>query len=153
MYIETSVISYLTSRASRDLIVAGHQQITSEWWENELSKFDALISPVVSAEVSRGNPEEADKRQKMIRDMPSLAMTRDVIQLAAIYSQTAHMGDSAKNDMLHVAIAAWHGVDYLLTWNCKHIANGYVRRIVRDVNDGRGIATPVICTPEELQEF
>lgn len=153
VYIETSVISYLTSRPSRDLIVAGHQQITSEWWEKDLPKFKALVSPVVFKEVSVGDSSAAEKRLSAIESMDALTVSDEVRSLAVIYFETLRFPEAAMTDALHMAVASWNGVDYLVTWNCRHIANGSVKKQIRIINETRSLQTPVICTPEELLEF
>lgn len=153
VYIETSVISCLTSMPSRDLIVAGHQQITAEWWEKDLPKFKALVSPVVFKEVSVGDSSAAERRLSAIKGMDVLTVSDEVRSLAVIYFETLRFSEAARTDALHMAVALWNGVDYLVTWNCRHIANGSVRKLIREINESRSIQTPVICTPEELLEF
>ena len=153
VYIETSVISYLTSRPSRDLIVAAHQQITAEWWERDSHKFECLVCQAVLDEISQGDPAAAKRRQEAIKEFTLLEFTSEVGRLADNYFEALQLPKSAKPDALHLAMATWHSVDYLVTWNCRHIANGRVERLIRSINDNRGIQTPVICTPEELQEY
>lgn len=152
-YIETTVISYLAAKPSRDILVAGHQAVTAEWWENDLPKFRAVISGVVLDEISSGDAEAAAKRLTAVRDIEVLELTDQVRSLAAEYYDAIRLPDTARADALHLALATWHGIEFLVTWNCRHIANGRVRQIVERVNDFRGIASPVICTPEELLEF
>jgi hypothetical protein len=152
-YIETTVISYLTAKPSREVIIAGHQAVTTEWWENDLPKFRAVISPIVLDEISAGDPEAVAKRLAAIEGMPQLEFALEARSLAIRYFETIHLPDSARADALHLALSTWHGTDYLVTWNCRHIANGRVRKLLQEINDSIGIATPVICTPEELLEF
>lgn len=152
-YIETTVISYRTAKPSRDLIIAGHQAVTAEWWENDLPKFRAVISAVVFDEISSGDPDSAAKRLDAVKGMPLLDLTEDVRSLAVRYYDAVRLPERARADALHLALASWHGTDYLVTWNCRHIANGRVRKLVEGINDALGIATPGICTPEELLEF
>jgi hypothetical protein len=152
-YIETTVVSYLVARPSRDLIVAGHQAITVEWWEKQLPKLSAFVSPVVLDEAGAGDSEMTQRRMAALETMGVLELTQQVRSLAEAYFAAIGMPDAARADALHLALATAHGMDYLVTWNCRHIANGNVRRIVRQVNADRGIETPVICTPEELMEF
>ncbi len=153
VYIESSVISYLTSTTSRDLVVAGHQAITGDWWKDELHKFKPVISPVVLDEISAGDPESARKRLAAIAGMDLLELNEDVKEIAGQYFKAIALPDSARADSLHLALATWHGTDYLVTWNCRHIASGRVKKIVAGINDSLGIGTPVICTPEELMDF
>jgi len=153
VYIETSVISYYTAKPSRDLIVAAHQQITHEWWEQALPECDPRISEIVIAEADRGDSEAASRRRGAIASMPALLVTEDVIDLANSYFREIGMSEVARADSYHMALAAWHGVDYLVTWNLRHIAAARVRRAVAMVNSRRGIRTPEICTPEQLMEL
>ena len=152
-YIETTVVSYLTAKPTRDLLVAGHQTITVEWWENDLPKFRPVISSVVLDEISAGDPDATARRLSTVRGMELLAITEEVRDLAARYYEAIRLPETARADALHLALATSHGTDYMITWNCKHIASGRTRMFVQKVNDSLGIATPVICTPEELLEF
>jgi predicted nucleic acid-binding protein len=152
VYIETTIISYLTAKPSRDLIVAAHQQITAEWWEHVRPETDCFVSPFVIQEVSRGDSEFADKRLAAISDMPVLALNEDVQGLANTYFDATNLPEKAKLDAFHLAIAVWYRMDYVLSWNCRHIASGRVQRMLHDINARLGVPTPVLCTPEELME-
>jgi predicted nucleic acid-binding protein len=153
VYIETSVISYLTSRPSRDLIVAAHQQITHTWWNKALIHYDPYISLVVLEEISRGDARAAESRLDKIAKYSVLEVVPEVNKLASLYFKKSELPEKAMADSYHLALASWHGVDYLLSWNCIHIVNGRIRRIIDEINARQGIRTPVICTPEELMEF
>jgi predicted nucleic acid-binding protein len=152
IYIETSVISYLVARPSRDIIVAAHQQITSDWWDQHRHHYDLFISQVVLDEARAGDKQEAAKRLAAIQDLPSLEINEDVIQLAEGLVQSNAIPNNAAQDALHIAIACVNGVDYLLTWNCKHIANAKMRSRIDMVCRDAGYVPPIICTPEELEE-
>lgn len=152
VYIESTVVSYCAARPSRDLVVAAHQQITLDWWGNVLPALTPFVSQFVLEEVSRGDPEAAAKRMEIITGIPSLEMLPAIADLAREYFNTIRLPETARTDAFHVALAVHHGLDYLVTWNCTHIAGGRVRTHVQQINDRRGIATPVICTPEELME-
>jgi predicted nucleic acid-binding protein len=153
VYIETSVISYWTARPSRDLLVAAHQQVTHEWWEHALPQCDPFISPVVLEEIAHGDPDAAQRRQQSIAGFPVLEVVPEVHALAAAYFAAIPLPDKAQADAYHLALAAWHGLDYLVSWNCTHIVSGRVRMIIEEVNAEFGIRTPIICTPEELMEI
>ncbi|MCP4656629.1 MAG: type II toxin-antitoxin system VapC family toxin [bacterium] len=153
VYIETTVISYLTARPSRDLIVAGHQQLTHEWWSDHLPRFEGFISPAVMDEISKGDPKAAQARLSAVADFKILELVPEVRDLADAYFSGIEIPARARADSYHLAFAAWHGMDFLVTWNCTHIAGGFVRRMVRGINSEREIATPTICTPEELMEI
>lgn len=143
VYIETSVVSYLTARPSRDLIVAGHQQITQDWWDNIRPKVQCVISPSVIEEAKRGDEKAAEERLNAIRELPVLAVNENVKELALEYLNAIKIPEKAKTDAFHLAFPAWYKVDYLLTWNCKHIASGRVRKILETINNKLNIHTPV----------
>jgi len=152
VYIETSVISYLTAQMSRDLVVAAHQQLTAEWWERALPSFEPFVSSVVLEEIGKGDPGAAKRRAEAVSKFEVLEVIKEVRELADRYFVAIDLPERARADAYHLALAVWHGMDYLVTWNCTHIAGGRVRRTVQGVNVGQGIASPVICTPEELME-
>lgn len=153
VYIETSVISYLTAQVSRDLVVAAHQQLTAEWWQQALPKFEAFVSPIVLEEIAKGDPEAAKRRMNSVAAFAVLEVSPEVKDLAEQYFAAIDLPERARADAYHLALAVWHGLDYLVTWNCTHIAGGKVKLIVQRINANRGIASPIICTPEELMEI
>jgi predicted nucleic acid-binding protein len=146
VYLETSFISYLVARASRDVIVAGHQQTTQDWWENRRSQFECSVSQVVIDEASVGDAMEIQKRLAIISALPILKATEEAEALAQAIMLPPH----AERDAAHVAVAAIHGIDYLLTWNCKYLANAQISRRIVLVCENQNQRMPVICTPEEL---
>jgi predicted nucleic acid-binding protein len=152
IYIETSLISYLVARPSRDIIVAAHQQLTSDWWDNQSHNYDLFISQVVLDEARAGDKEEAAKRLAALQDLPLLELNAEAIRLAENLVQSNAVPKKAAQDALHIAIACVNGVDYLLTWNCKHIANAKMRGKIDKVCRDAGYVPPVICTPEELED-
>ena len=152
VYIESSVISYYTARRSRDLIAAAHQEITLDWWENALPLFEPFVSQIVFDEIVRGDKEAAQLRLVSVQEFQVLEMMPEVVELADRYYRALEIPDKARNDSFHMALAVYHGMDYLATWNCTHIAAGRVRGIVETINDRQGYQTPIICTPEELME-
>jgi predicted nucleic acid-binding protein len=153
VYVETSVISYFTARMSRDLIVAAHQQITQEWWDDVLPETECFISPFVLDEISRGDEEAAKKRLNVVITFSVLEVNEEIQMLADQYFEILEISGKARVDTFHLATASWHEMDYLLSWNCKHIASGRVKRIVGQINSQLSVKTPVICTPEELMEL
>ncbi len=153
VYIETSVISYLTAQVSRDLVVAAHQQVTAEWWEQALPRLEPFISPVVLEEIARGDPDAAKRRMKTVGAFGILDVSPEVRDLAEHYFAVIDLPEKARADAYHLALAVWHGMDYLVTWNCTHIASGKVKLVVERTNAGRNIGSPIICTPEELMEI
>lgn len=152
VYIETTIISYLTARPSRDLIVAGHQQITAEWWEDVRPKVDCFVSPFVIQEASRGDSVMVAKRLGSIADIPVLAQNETVDELAQRYFAKMSIPERSKIDAFHLAMAAAYEMDYLLSWNCRHIASAQVQKTIQKLNDEFEMQTPVMCTPEALME-
>lgn len=152
VYVETSVISYLTSRPSRDVVIAGHQQTTRDWWENRKEGFNVVVSALVIKEASAGDTIAAQERLKALSGIELLEITEEARLLAQVLIETGILPKKATEDALHIAIAVTNGVDYLLTWNCKHIANVTIRQQVERACRSRGYEAVAICTPEELLE-
>ncbi len=152
VYIETTVISYLTARPSRDLIIAAHQQIAHEWWNTALPNFEPFISPIVLEEISRGDTNAIALRFESISDLTLLEVLPEVRDLAESYFSATEIPEKARADSYHLSLASWHGMDFLVSWNCTHIVSGRVKKIIEQINSVYGIRTPIICTPEELME-
>ena len=150
VYLETTIPSYLASRPSRDVIVAAQQQVTLEWWENSRPKYDLFISEAVIDECQAGDPEAAKKRIGFIKDLSVLSITDDVIKLAEIYAKLLNIPDKAKVDAIHISIAVVYEMDYLITWNCTHLAHGEIRSALHRYNMQNGLYEPTIVTPFEL---
>lgn len=149
VYLETSLVSYLVSRPSRDLIVAGHQQLTREWWERRRAKFACFISDVVLDEAREGDAEQAALRLRTLEGIPRLAATLAGERLAAAFLEGT-LPLKAARDAAHLAIAAVGGVKYLLTWNCNHLANAQILDRLEPIATAGGFKLPRVCTPEEL---
>ncbi len=150
VYIETTVISYLISRPSRDILVSAHQQTTNEWWVTRKSEFECFISQVVIDEVEAGDKEASKKRLKEISQLPVLEASSEAEYLASAIIDAGAIPKKAVSDAVHIAIAAVNDIDYLLTWNCRHLANAQLIRRVAGICNTKGFNMPVICTPEEL---
>ena len=150
VYLETSVVGYATSRPGRDLVVAGHQQITREWFALRAQGYELFVSQLVASEASGGDEEAARERAAFLQGIPRLGITDAAGDLAAKLVESGAVPRKAAEDALHIAVAAVHGVDYVLTWNCKHIANAAMRQAIEGVCREAGYEPPVICTPEEL---
>ena len=133
LYLETTIPSYLTSRPSRDLIIAGHQEITREWWEKRRDTFQLYISQLVVDEVSAGDPVAARERLKALQDLPLLDITPEVTELATGILASGKIPRKAATDAAHIAIAAVHGMDFLVTWNCVHIANAAITKALATI--------------------
>jgi len=152
VYIETSIPSYLTARFSNDIRVAANQNTTIEWWETRRSCFDLFISEFVAAEAVLGNAEASQQRLEIIADLPKLSVTEAVRKLAKALITEGPIPPKAEIDAYHIAVAAVNGVEYLLTWNCAHIANAIMRPKIEEVCRQQGFEPPIICTPQELME-
>lgn len=151
LYLETTIVSYLTALPSHDLVVAAHQQVTRDWWETR-SAFELYMSQFVLDEAGAGDREAAERRMAALADIPLLDLTPDVRLVAGEILRLGGMPSKAYVDALHVAVAAAHGIDYLLTWNCTHIANPMLRGRIEAICRATGFEPPVICTPVEFMQ-
>ena len=149
LYIETSIVSYLTAFPSRDLVRAAHQQVTRDWWATR-AQFDLYVSQFVIDEASAGDERAAADRLAALRGATLLDTTPDALALARELIRTGDLPAKAGIDALHIAIAAVHGMDYLLSWNCRHIANAMMRGRIEATCRSHGVEPPTICTPIEL---
>ena len=152
VYIETTIISYLTAQPSRDIVVAGHQQITHDWWINCHERFDIVTSQLVIREAGVGDPILARTRLEILERIISLEASDDALKLAGDLINSGAMPKKAAEDALHIAIAVTNGVEYLVTWNCKHLANATMRSQIEKICRIAGYEPTIICTPEELLE-
>lgn len=152
VYIETTIVSYLTARPSRDIILAAHQQITDEWWHDRRAHFELYTAQPVLDEAAEGDAEAARQRLEKLAPLPLLDITKEVSSLAVRLIRDGPLPMKAAVDAVHIAVATVHGMDYLLTWNCKHIANAAMRNQIEAVIRSSGYAPPILCTPEELLE-
>ncbi len=149
VYIETSIISYLSARPSRDIVVAAHQALTRRWWRGRAS-YNMFVSQVVLDEAALGDPAVRTRRLRALRGIRRLALTDEATELARELVHRGALPKKATVDAFHIGIAAAHQVDYLLTWNCKHLANATMRGTIEAICRSAGLPPPIICTPEEL---
>jgi hypothetical protein len=150
IYIETSLISILVARPSRDLIMTARQQITIEWWDKERPNHELFTSEVVMQEAQRGDPTEIAKRMAALANLILLDVPDSAKQLAGMLLKNHALPEKATLDALHIAVATVHGMDYLLTWNCKHIANVTMRGLIERTCRAASYEPPAIGTPEEF---
>jgi len=150
VYIETSIVSYLTARPTSDLLAAAWQKVTVDWWDTQKNRFDLYTSDVVTEEAGRGHPEAAARRLEALSDIPVLTITDTAVTLSKTLIQEGAVPVKALGDSLHIAISAVHGIDYLLTWNCRHLDNAETKPFVRSICAIYGHTSPEICTPQEL---
>ncbi len=150
VYIETSIIGYLSARSSNNLILMASVEVTREWWDIRRTQFTLYISQVVLDEVGRGDAQIANRRLELLRDFPLLEVSEAVQSLAAQFLNKSNLPAKATDDALHIAAATVYGLDYLLTWNCKHIANAQIQKKLAQISFDAGYELPTICTPYEL---
>ena len=150
IYIETSVISYYTSRPSRDIVTAGRQQITHEWWDENRNQFDIFISALVLEEAKGGNPSAAESRLEALEAIPVLKITSETENLAISLVKMGTIPEGHSEDALHIALATVNAMDFLLTWNFHHINNAITKKRIGKVIEENGYECPVICSPDEL---
>jgi hypothetical protein len=152
VYLETTFISYLVAQAARDVVVAAHQQISRDWWKFRANQFRCVVSAVVVDEISVGDITEVKKRLEFVAPLDVLAASEEAESLTQAILDARVLPTSAVRDAAHISVATVHGVEYMLTWNCKHLANVQILKRVKRICDARGLDMPVICTPEELLE-
>ena len=146
-YIETTIVSYLVARPSRDLVLSAHQQVTREWWENERVNYHCIASEEVAM---LGDTGMAQARIKVLDEVQIVGITAEVEAMAATFMATGALPPTMRPDATHLAAAALSGADYLLTWNCRHLANAHVLRRLQKEAERRGWQLPGVCTPLEL---
>jgi hypothetical protein len=149
-YLETTIVSYLTAWPSRDLVMAANQETTREWWSTRKSDFELYISQPVIEESNAGDPDAAARRWDILQHFPRLTISAEVEDLATLLITDVPLPARAQTDALHIAIAAVNAMNYMLTWNCAHIANATLRPRIEAVCRSAGYEPPVICTPQEL---
>lgn len=150
VYVETSIISYLTARPSRDLRAAAWQQITAQWWEQARTRYELFTSEIVALEAREGNAEAAQRRLDILRQMEGLPIDQEAEAPASKLIAGGGFPEEAEVDALHVAVAAVHDIALFLTWNCRHINNAETKPVMRSICAVAGYTCPEICTPQEL---
>jgi hypothetical protein len=150
IYIETTIPSYLTAWPSGDLVRAAHQKMTKDWWATRRPAFELFVSQFVLDEVSGGDSEAALARLNVLEGIPLLPVTNQVQELSVYLIDALSIPPKAIIDAAHIAISACNGIDFLLTWNCKHINNAELLPRIENACQSFGLSSPVICTPEEL---
>ena len=150
LYLETTIPSYLAARPSRDPITFGHQEATRLWWNEHRHRYDFYVSEFVAMEIARGDAAAAAARTAFLDEIPRLSATPQVLQLARALIAEGLIPQKAGEDAAHIAVATVHGMDFLLTWNCRHIHNVTTLRRIEQLCAKLGYACPVICSPDEL---
>jgi predicted nucleic acid-binding protein len=152
IYIETTVVSYLTAKPSRDIMVAGHQEATRELWAKLTTKYETYVSALVFQEAGKGDPEQVKMRLAAIADFPMLDIDDEARSLAEKIITKKGIPTEYPEDALHIAIAAVNGIEVIITWNFAHLNNPFTRKKIRKIVEGEGYSCPEICSPEELLE-
>jgi predicted nucleic acid-binding protein len=152
VYIETSILGYLTARPSRDIVVAANIEVAREWWDTRRSDFQLYSSQAVIKETSQGDTMISSQRLEILRNFSLLDLNPFVLDLAEQFLGRSNLPAKADVDAVHIAAATVHGIDYLLTWNCKHIANAQIQRKLAEISLDFGYELPILCTPYELLE-
>lgn len=150
VYIETTIPSYLAGRPSRDLVIAGNQELTREWWDGRREDFDLYVSQFVLDEANDGDADAARRRLDVLDGLAELEINDEAVRLAEKLVSEGIVPSKAATDAAHIAIAAVNEMDYLLTWNCRHIANAEIMKRIYSLCEGAGYSCPVLCTPAEL---
>jgi predicted nucleic acid-binding protein len=150
IYLETTIISYYSSRPNRDIVIAGHQQITKDFVDKSALRYDIFVSELVIEECKSGDKEAAILRLELLKTFKLLELNDAALSLAKSLVSSKIVPNQYAEDALHIALATIHGMDYLVTWNCKHIANAHIRNKLEKAIRKNGYILPVICTPEEL---
>jgi predicted nucleic acid-binding protein len=150
LYLETTIISYLAARPSQDYLILGHQEVTRQWWDGCRAQYRVFVAPLVLQEAARGDPEAASSRLELVRDIPVLDENPEIGELAERIRRILLLPGKATADAVHLAFAIWYEMDYLLTWNCAHLANARYLRSLADHARSEGLWLPVICTPDEM---
>ena len=151
LYVETSIVSYITSRPSRDVVINANQQLAQEWWESR-HNFDLFVSELVIDEVSKGEMLMANKRLDLISGILLIDFNDEAKDLAKEILRQNVLPLKATLDVFHIAVTVVHEIDFLLTLNCKHIANAFIFRRIEKICSKFGYETPIVCTPQEILE-
>jgi len=152
VYLETTIVSYLVAEPTADIIQAAHQKATQNWWVGR-HRFELFVSRAVVTEAARGNRDLAARRLEALQGIPNLEFSSQVATLARRLMRSGALPAKARVDAAHAAVAAVNGMDFLLTWNLRHLANAMIRGKIEEVCREAGTVPPVICTPEELMEL
>ena len=150
VYIETSVVSLLVANPSRDLVTAANQQVTRDWWRLRRQEFLCIASDEVTQEASKGNPEHVRRRLEVLAELTFVQPSQAAEDLSHAFLVTGAMPPNAQTDAAHLAIATAASADYLLTWNCRHLANAQILRRLEREASSQGWKLPNVCTPAEL---
>ena len=151
-YIETTVIGHLVGRILADPIVAGRQTVTRQWWPDAVGQFRFFVSKVVADECAAGDPEAAKERLDVLDSLEFVTVSPAVDELAHKLIEKFAVPKTEPRDAVHISLAAVNGLEYLVSWNFKHIVNPTTRAAIERVCRDAGFVPPMICSPDELME-
>ena len=152
IYVETSIFGYLTACSGRDVIFQARQHLTRRWWHERRHRFDVFVSQLVFEEASAGDPKAAAERVKLLEGLRFIGRMTEVDQVAELLVTRHLLPAKALADAQHIAYAAIAGVDYVLTWNCRHLANAERLPGIYATLRSEGLSPPLIVTPEEFSD-
>ena len=150
IYMETSVVSFLAARPSKDKVLSGQQESTHRWWREKRKQYEIFVSKLVYQEAAKGNKEAASRRLKFLHPLKRLQITSKVFELARALVSLKSVPPNAADDAMHIALGAVYEMDFLLTWNFTHINNPITEELIREICGQHGFHCPVICTPDQL---
>ena len=153
IYIETSIFGYLTARSTNNLILAANIKVTKDWWNTYHDFFTIYVSELVEDEVAKGDKAIANERLDLLKSIMYLDIIEEAVELSQEFLRQSNLPPKASNDALHIALATVYGLDYLLTWNCKHMANAKIQKKLSQISIKLGYDLPIICTPYELINY
>src|SRR5207253_2994754 len=125
-------------------------QVTHEWWDTRSKNYELCVSQLVLDEAGAGDAQAAQERLVVLQPMLVIETTAEALELAKELLQAGALPAKAADDALHIAVAATKAIPFLLTWNCRHLANAVMRPVIETVCKAKGFKAPIICTPEEL---
>jgi hypothetical protein len=149
VYIETTIPSYYYETRT-DAKAVAWREITRDWWDSEHLKFDCYTSDFTIIELNKGNHPNKIQKSSMIEELPRLDYVEEIDEIIEIYIKNLVMPSDAHGDAAHLAMASYHGMNYLLTWNCKNLANANKYGHIQRINLKLGLTSPLIITPEQL---
>ena len=150
VYLETSVISYLTSKPSQNIVTLANQQVTRQWWEKERNLYDLFISGSVLDEISQGDAKASSSRLEKVKEIKVLSIDNQVQELSNLFIESRLIPPKSYEDALHLSYTIVQKIDILLTWNCKHLANLEILRMLQNICNPLNLTLPDICTPYML---
>ena len=150
IHIETTVVSYLVANPSRDSILAAHQQLTRQWWQDERQRYESVTSSEVLGEARMGDAEMSLRRIEALAGLTILKVDEPARKLAQAILAERLLPPAAASDAIHAVVAAQSRVNILLTWNCRHLANPHLLAKLRAFMAAHGLVLPEVCTPIEL---